>query len=250
MSSNPSVAVIHQITEQVSFYGPIMFIIIGSIGSICNLLTFTSAQLKNNSCSIYFLWAAVFDLITVSFGGISRLITDHLGAYPQNQSRVYCKIRAFIINDMPATATALIVAASIDRFMSTSEKAMYRSMANTKVATWMVPAIVTINAVLSIQYIVFFELQPACAALRGTYSLIVSVYSIVGTSILPHALMLGFGLGTYWHRRSARNRIQPFNVPLGPRQQRRKTSNEVQMIGVRTGSEFLFVNSSSHLFPV
>ena len=234
MSSNPSVAIIYQITAHVSFYGPIMFIIIGSIGSICNLLTFTSAQLKKNSGSIYFLWAAVFDLITVNFGGMSRLITDHLALYPQNQSRVYCKIRAFIINDMPATATALIVAASIDRFMSTSEKAIYRSMATTKVATWMVLVIVTITAVLSIQYIVFFDLQPVCAALRGTYSLIVSVYSIVGTAILPHALMLGFGLGTYWHQRSARNRIQPLNLQAGPLQQRRKKSNEVQFIGVRT----------------
>lgn len=232
MSTDASALFIRQITEKLSFYGPIMFIIVGSVGSVCNLLTFSATQLKNNSCSIYFLWAAVFDLITVNFGGISRLLSDHAGINLHNQSHVYCKIRAFIINNVPSTATAFIVAASIDRFLSTSDKVTYRSMATPRIAKWMVPLIIAITGVLSIQYIIFFDLQPSCGALRGTYSVIVSVYSIVGTSIFPHLLMLGFGLGTYRNKRSARNRIQPFGLQVSPSQQRRKHSAERQLIGV------------------
>ena len=229
MSSNSSITIVNHITDQISYYGPIIFISIGTIGSICNFITFTSIQLKNNSCSLYFLYAAIFDLITINFGGITRLLSDHLGINPHNESQAYCKIRAFIINNMPATATAFIVAASIDRFLSTSAKATHRTYARTKIAKRMVPLIIGLMAMFAIQYILFFDLQPTCGALRGTFSIIVAAYSIIGTSIIPHVLMLGFGLGTYWHVRSARNRVQTFN---GQQQQRRKKSAEVQLIGV------------------
>lgn len=228
MSLDSSVAFIYRMTNLVSLYGPITFIFIGTVGSLCNFFTFTSVQLKSSSCSIYLFCAAVFDLITIHFGGISRLLSDQAGIHPHNVSRVYCKIRGFIINDMPATATAFIVVASIDRFMSTSNRVHYRRMAMTKTAKRIVPFIIAFTALLSTQYIFFFDLQPACGPLPGIYSVLVATYSIVGTSIIPHVLMLIFGLGTYWHMRLSRNRIQVVHE----QQERRRKSMEVQLIRV------------------
>jgi hypothetical protein len=116
---------IEQITKGIIYVAPFILLIVGTLGCMGNLITFTSRQLSNNSCAFYFLSTATFELLTLTFGLISR-IADQYGSVLQRQSRAYCKIRYYFALTFPTIATYLLLMAAIDRCMSTSIVVRYR----------------------------------------------------------------------------------------------------------------------------
>ena len=144
-----------------------------------------------------------------------------------NQSRVYCKIRQYLVNALPAIATCFIVLVAMDRYMSTSAKLIYRSFATMKRAKWIALLSLTICILSYLHYLIFSDLRPACSLQPGAYSLFTVVYSIVWSSVVPHLLMLYFGFGTLWHIRSSRRRIVPAIA-----QQRPVQRTEIQLVSV------------------
>jgi hypothetical protein len=227
------------LSDKITFYCPIIIITMGNIGCFCNFITFTSIKLRKTSCSLYFLAAAIFDLLTLNFGTLTRLLADHFGYILYNQSRAYCKIRQYLVTVLPAIATCFIVLATMDRYMFTSSKLTYRSFATMKRAKWIVSLSLTICSLSYLHYMIFAELTTTCSLQSGAYSLFTVVYSIVWTSIIPHFLMLCFGFGTQWHIRTLYRRVLPLNV-----QQRRIRRTEIQLVSVSQSLYFV----SRHLF--
>ena len=132
---------------------------------------------------------------------LTRFLADHFGYILYNQSRVYCKIRQYLVNTLPAIATCFIVLAAMDRFMSTSSKLIYRSFATIKYAKWIASFSFILCILSYIHYMIFADLRPTCSLQSGAYGIFTVVYSIVWTSLIPHFLMLCFGFGTLWHIR-------------------------------------------------
>jgi hypothetical protein len=227
MSSNSSVLLLNYITQEITFYCPIIIIAIGTIGCICNFITFSSIKLRRNSCSLYFLGAAIFDLLTLDFGMLTRLLADHFGFILYQQSRVYCKIRQYLVTALPAIATCFIVLAAMDRYISTSSRITYRSLATIQYAKRIVPFSLLICSLSYLHYVIFADLRSTCALLAGAYGVFTIVFSIVWTSLIPNLLMLGFGFGTLWNIRRTCRRIFPIN-----NQRRRVQRTETQLIKV------------------
>jgi hypothetical protein len=227
MTSTPNVPLLTLVTGQITLYCPLFIITIGTIGCFCNFITFTSIKLRQTSCSLYFLVAAVFDLLTLDFGALTRLLGDHFGYDPYNRSVVYCKIRQYLVTVLPAIATSFIVLAAMDRYMSTSSKLRYRSFATVKRAKWIISFVLIICLFSYLHYPFFTDLRPTCSIEGGTFGIFSVVFSIVWTSIIPHLLMLCFGFGTHWHIRLSRRRVHALNV-----QQRRVQRTEIQLVTV------------------
>ncbi|CAF3446072.1 unnamed protein product [Rotaria sp. Silwood1] len=225
MDSDPTVTFITNFGNTINFYCPIIIITLGTIGCICSFITFTSQKLRKSSCSLYFLGAAIFDLITLDFGTVTRFLSDNFEYGVQVQSQVYCKLRTYIVNVAPATATCFIVLAAMDRFMSTSSKPIYRSYATIKRAKWIATFSFVLCFLSYLHYMIFAQLGPVCSLQRGAYSVFTIVYSIVWTTLIPYFLMLSFGFGTKYHIRSTRQRVLPFNS-----HQRRLQRTETQFI--------------------
>lgn len=209
----------------ITIYCPIIIITIGTIGCICNFITFTSRKLRKTSCSLYFLSATIFDFLTLDFGALTRLLSDHFGYNLEDQSRIYCKMRIYLVSLLPATATSFIVLAAMDRFMSTSTKAFHRSLCTVKHAIWFSFFSVLFCAVSYIHYVVFSDVQPTCTLPDKTYSVFTLVFAIVWTTLIPHTLMLYFACGTQSHIRQARRRILPVT-----NDQRRAARKQVQFV--------------------
>ncbi|CAF2088573.1 unnamed protein product [Rotaria magnacalcarata] len=132
MDSDSRVTLLMYLTAKIIFYCQIVIITIGTIGCFCNFITFTSRKLRNNSCSFYFLGATIFDLLTLDIGTMSRFLSNHFGFHLQDQSRAFCEIRLYLVNVSPAMTTCCIVLATMDRYLSTSTKLVYRSFATIK----------------------------------------------------------------------------------------------------------------------
>ncbi len=227
MSSNPNTVALNYITQKITFYSPIIIITIGTIGCICNFITFSSIKLRKNTCALYFLCAAIFDLFTLDFGMLTRLLADNSGITLYQQSRVYCKIRQFLANVMPAIATCFIVLAAMDRYMSTSSRVTYRSFATIRCVKRIIPFSLLVCSLTYAHYIIFFDLRPTCVVLPGAYALFTVIFSVIWTTLIPNLLMLGFGFGTQWNIRVMRRRIIPVTT-----HQRRLQRTETQLIKV------------------
>jgi len=227
MNSDPRVSFLVDLTQQMTFYCPIIIITIGTIGCFCNFITFSSLKLRKNSCSLYFLGAAIFDLLALDFGMLTRLLADRFAYILYQQSRVFCKIRQYLANLFPAIATCFIVLAAMDRYLSTSSKLTYRSFATVKCVKWIGSFSLIICILSYIHYVIFFDLRPICSLQSGTYGIFAIVYSIVWTLFIPHFLMLCFGVGTQCHIRMMHHRVIPVN------NQRRRTKRiQIQLVKV------------------
>ena len=122
IDTNMSVELFNEMTRQLSLYAPCMILLFGNIGCLLNFITFTAKQLRQNSCGWYFLMSAFVDVCIVNFGLITKLFSDYLGSRYHHTSRIYCKIRIYIIWVLPCISTSYLVLAALDRCLSTSGK--------------------------------------------------------------------------------------------------------------------------------
>ncbi|CAF3171339.1 unnamed protein product [Rotaria sp. Silwood2] len=113
-----TVATIQIVTGEMNYYGPIIVLTFGIFGCICNFITFTAAQLRKNSCALYFLSATIFDFLSIAFGVTTRFANDDFGSNLQNTNRAYCKLRSYLTTVIPLASMYLVLLSSIDRYMS------------------------------------------------------------------------------------------------------------------------------------
>ena len=238
--STTTQASIRIVTTQMTYYGPIILLIIGIISCFCNFITFTSPQLRKSSCAFYFLLSSIFELLGVTFGLISRFAADHLGSTLINTDRVYCKLRAYLVSVLPLIATYLILLSSIDRCLSSSVSARLRLFGQKKVA-YIASAVAILLALASGLHIVIgYDLRPRCAALPGAFAMYDSMFVVFWLGVIPHVLMLLFGFLTLMNVRRTRQRVAAkpstnVNAP-NQRQKCRKQKTDAQLMMVSTNN--------------
>ncbi|CAF4151083.1 unnamed protein product, partial [Adineta steineri] len=195
--------IIYQMTQGAL---PFILLLIGTSNSMGNLITFTSKQLRSNSCGFYILCMTIFELLTISFGLISR-IADQYGSTLVNQSRMYCKIRSYFVLCFPTTATYLLLMAAIDRYISTFVSVRCRAFIQLKVAHRMAPLVIILCMVICSHTLIFVDHQPTCGPQLGSYGLFYSVFLIVIGGVLPNFLLVLFGFWTIRNVKASRRRV-------------------------------------------
>lgn len=214
------------------YVAPFVLLTFGTLGCLGNFLIFTSKRLRKNSCAHYFLCAAVFELLTLCFGLISR-IADQYGSLLQRQNRMYCKFRSYLTFVFPTTVTFLLLMATFDRCMSTSTSTRLRRWSQLKVAR-IVTVVVFLMSMLACSHIfVFVDHYPACSAQPGLYALFYIIFLIVYGGLGPDSLILLFGLWTM--RNVAQSRARVAQVSGVTQQQQQQTAR-------KTNSQFVVVS--------
>jgi hypothetical protein len=204
MCNTTTQATIQIITYEMTYYGPIILLIIGTIGCLCNFLTFTSRKLRQNSCAFYFLCSTLFELLSITFGLISRLAADHFDSNLQNTSRFYCKFRAYFVSTIPLIATYFVLLSAIDRSMSSSIHARLRSFSQIKIAYRSAIIVIIIGLISCSHILISYDLRPKCATLRGAYAIFDGMFVVFWLGVIPHVLMLIFGFITLMNIRRTR----------------------------------------------
>ncbi len=202
-----SSATFDSIKHEISLYIPCFLLLFGNIGCSLNFLTFTTKKLRENSCGWYFLMSAIIDFLIINFGLITKLLSDYFGISYQNQSRLYCKLYIYIIWVLPCISTSYLVLATLDRCLSTSEKTHFRSFSRIRIARRMTIIPIILYGLTSSHQLYYFDLRPKCSAHSAGYSIFISIYSIVWTSLIPQISLLIFGLITYRNLYLSRKRL-------------------------------------------
>ena len=213
-----------------------LFSLLVSSGCICSFITFTAPQLRKNSCAFYFLMTTVFELLSITFGLLSSFAGNLFGSNMTSISAVYCKVRAFLVYSIPLVATYLVLLASIDRCMSSSIHANFRSFSQVKVAYRATLAAMAISLLSCIYILVAYDLRPRCSTVPGSFAMFDSMFVVFWLGIIPHVLMLLFGSLTFANIRRSKRQIwtQPqTNSITASQHQRRNQKTDAQLIFVR-----------------
>ncbi|CAM4831754.1 unnamed protein product [Rotaria magnacalcarata] len=139
----------------VNYYGPIILLAFGIVGCICNLITFTALQLRNNYCAFYFLASTLFDLLSIRVGVSIRFATDHFGSNLLHSDRVYCKLRAYLVSAIPLVSIQMKIA--------------YR-----------VTAIAIVISLFSLSHILYsYDLRPIYATMPGPDAMFDGMFVVI-----------------------------------------------------------------------
>lgn len=92
---------------------PIIFII-GLVGNLLSSLVFSTTEISQNSCGIYFLLLAISDSIAL-IGGLHHCLT--IGYYVSINCVAYCRTRNFLVYASTDMVSWMIVAISVDRLL-------------------------------------------------------------------------------------------------------------------------------------
>ncbi|CAF1210418.1 unnamed protein product [Rotaria sp. Silwood1] len=162
-----------------------VLLIFGNIGFICNFITFTSKQLRQNSCGWYLLMSTLFDCSCINFGLFTKLASEHYGSKLQHTNLVWCKIRIFLTWILQCFSTGYLILASIDRCLSTPKSQRIRSFSQIKIAHQMTCIPIILYSLTSSHLLVYFNLRKRCSPTAGTYAFFLSIYSIHQRLIHP-----------------------------------------------------------------
>lgn len=128
-----TIAYLNFVTRELNRYIPIIFLILGTIGNILNILVFTRPLVRKNPCSIYFVSGSISNFLSLYIG----LITPFLGLYnldPTQSIDCLCKLRFYLRFCTITLSTWFILLACIDRYLSTSINVNIRSWSSVHLA--------------------------------------------------------------------------------------------------------------------
>ncbi|CAF1350971.1 unnamed protein product [Adineta steineri] len=212
MSSNSTYAIILTSTiGYISLYINFITIIAGTIGGICNLITYSAPRLRKNACVFYLLCATILEIFSILIIVPTRIALDSFGNNLENQSILFCKLRYFISIVVPKLVTYYILLAIVDRCLATSSNVRIRSWSQLKVAHQSSMFVLIIGTITGIHILVFYNIFNAkCQVPAGNaYTIFFAVYLVVIVSLLPHTLMFIFSLITFRNFKRTRQRIIP-----------------------------------------
>jgi hypothetical protein len=212
MSTNSTyVLTLTTIIRDVSLTINFVTLIIGTIGSICNLITFTAPQLRRNACAFYLLCATTFQLISILFGVPTRMALDSFESNWERQSIIFCKIRYYLVLTLSQLATLYMLLSIMDRCLATYDSVAIRAWSQLKVAHRLSASVLIVGFISNIHLLVFFTIyNNSCQAVPGSiYAFFIVGYTLIIVILLPHILMLILSVITFSNIKRVKRRVVP-----------------------------------------
>lgn len=213
--ADDSIDILKSIINQVTLYVPYLTIAFGTLGDLSNLLTFTDQRMRKNPCAFYFLFASIFDLLTLLICTVMRLVVDHYIHLIPYQSLAFCKIRTYLTIALPTSATGCLMLASIDRCLLLSRSLSRRRWSHIYTARRLF-VLSNLHWFLAPLHIPFLyglytvnEVPNTCSSQPGVYSMFVSTFLVIWLTLMPHAVMLVCIVITGMHIRASRRCVLP-----------------------------------------
>jgi len=209
-------AVFSNIQLQLARYVYCPLYIAGNVGNILNLLVFSQSKLRTSSvCSWYFLATSIASLIAINTGYLTRVLANLGLPDPSRTVGWYCTARVYISTLSLTLGRHFVCSIVIDRFLVTSTSVKLRGISSFKVAKWYVPLSVLCWMIFYAHMWVGYPTAPnglGCKRREGTYTLFITVSTLMIEVIIPTVVMIIFSVLTInnvhkFHQR--RNRIMP-----------------------------------------
>lgn len=210
---------------QLNLYFSSFIFVLGMIGNILNILVLTQRKLRSNSCIYLFLVSSIANFISLLFGLTPRILSS-LQLDMTETIDIYCKLRAFIAFTSRQIAIWLIMLATIDRYLISSNNFHYRKLSSLKNAQISSFIVILISIVCFSQMLYCYQSNLIntplkCYGKTSPCRLLTDITYACFTILFPVILMTIFGLLTISNIREKRICMKP---------QKRKSNEKVLFI--------------------
>ncbi len=202
MSDTDIITTLNLISLHLNQILPIIFLIAGTFGHICNLIIFSKRTQRTNPISLYFLSATIANLIVLYCGVLIRYLQDIYNIDPVNNNNIVCRIRSFLLYVSFSLSNWYILLATIDRYLISSNANHRRQLSTIKNAYHTISFITIICILLYLHILILYNiqtflnsfnhLQNFCYPQRGPYRIFSDSQLLVQFSLLPPILMSFF----------------------------------------------------------
>ncbi len=102
---------------QLNIYLGCFIYVTGVIGSICNIIMYTSRSLRNRACSVYLFWESVVDLLYMNSVLLTRILQKGFKIPIMSRYDIICKVRQFASSYGNQLAFTFLALATLDRIL-------------------------------------------------------------------------------------------------------------------------------------
>jgi hypothetical protein len=201
-----SSSILTTIQSQLNLYGYSIFVILGNIGNLFIIRLF-SRQLQS-ACSIYLLSLAIINNIYLTLNCLTQIFPFYYGDETMGKFAL-CKIRLYLSHVLGQISKTILILASIDRFLITSDRATFRSFSTCKRAKYLIFCSIIFWFVSAIHLPIMSTIVNGQCGTFGIYLTIYSIYRIIFSGLIPPILSGIFGYLTYYNMRKRNVRVQP-----------------------------------------
>ncbi|UJR22962.1 hypothetical protein I4U23_025989 [Adineta vaga] len=187
---------------------PLILLIIGTFGHICNLLIFSKPNQRKNPTSLYFFANTITNLIALYLGMLIRYLQDIANIDLVNSYLVICKLRSYFLYLSFSLSNWYIVLATIDRYLISSENNNRRRLSTLKNTYFSIGFTTILFSLTYCHILILYNIQSSsCYPQFGFYRIFNDIQLIIQFSLLPPLIMAFFGLLTIQNIRSIQGRI-------------------------------------------
>ena len=207
MSSEKAVGIIPLVQNNFTRYGLSTLLALGNFGTICNIAIFCSSRThRANSCSLYLLASACFNLVAINVGLVIIIYSlDHQD--PTTVSESFCKGKVYVIHVVFNTSRWLVVLACADRFAVSHIQVRIRSWSSPRIARQAIALVAFLWPLIALHVPIWQGIHAGTCGPFGTYALGWGIYQFLIVGVFPPLAMTIFGILTLKNLRFIRSRM-------------------------------------------
>jgi hypothetical protein len=194
------------IQNGLTVYGYSICMLLGNFGNAFIIIIFN--RQRQSACGIYLVGAAVMNIVVLTFNGIVTIFSFYHSDRTM-QVIIFCKIYVYLLYTIGQVPKTLIVSASIDRFLITSNRASLRAFSTPKRAKYFVLFSLIFWSLFMIPIPIIITVVYGQCTAAGLNSIIESLYTIIFISLIPSITSAIFGYLSYRNIRQMQIRVQP-----------------------------------------
>jgi hypothetical protein len=203
-------------TTLLNRYFSLFIFFFGVIGNILNILILTQRSIRSNSCILLFLISSIANLISLLSGLTSRIFSSWQVDLTETND-ILCKLRAFFTFTSRTIALWLIMLATIDRWIISSNNIQRRRLSSLKNAQKGSFIVILLSILLYSQMFYCYKANLLntplkCYGKTPTCRLLTDIIYACFTVLFPLILMTTFGVMTISNIRESRTCINPRRI--------------------------------------
>ena len=202
---------------QFTRYSQPLLIVLGTFGSVLNLILFYYRRpLRMSSCSLYFRALSFNDLLVLYAVVFPLWLENQFGVDPTRRYNWYCKMKTYFTDSLYTLSPYFLVLGCFDRLCTSSTNARLRRIATVPIAACLIPCMglfifAAYTHVLAGYRLASYSSVLYCYSPDPAYSRFISLFILVFLCILPPVLMIILCTITLVFLRQQRRRVMPAN---------------------------------------
>lgn len=144
------------ISQEITKYAGICLYFLCLFGTLMNILTFMRQQYHSRPCSLYLLFASLFDLVHLNLGPLANILQYGFYLDWASTALVFCKIKTYFSFVFAVTSASFTTMACVDRYILSSRNITRWKYCTRPVAVRLIQSIILFWMISSIPLIFCF----------------------------------------------------------------------------------------------